>query len=66
MCEYKKPDGRVFEPLMNKFQIAPKELLYIGDENKDFRAALDAAHISSVSQLACHQQKNLVLLAHVS
>ena len=50
MCEHKKPDGRVFAPLLDKFHIAPQELLYVGDENKDFCAAIDAgAHFIGVT-----------------
>ena len=38
-CEFKKPDGRVFNPLLKHFGIAATSLLYVGDEEKDFKAA---------------------------
>ena len=41
-CEFKKPDGRVFNPLLVHFGIAANRLLYIGDEMKDYRAAQEA------------------------
>lgn len=37
-CEYKKPDGRVFGPLLQHFGMNACRLLYIGDEMKDMRA----------------------------
>lgn len=40
--EYKKPDGRVLHPLIKKFGIAACELLYVGDELKDYYTAVDA------------------------
>lgn len=48
-CEYKKPDGRVFDPLLRHFGITASRLLYIGDEAKDYRAAVSAgAHFIGV------------------
>jgi HAD superfamily hydrolase (TIGR01549 family) len=41
-CEYKKPDARVFDPLLKYFGITASNLLYLGDEEKDYRAARDA------------------------
>lgn len=41
-CEHKKPDGRVFNPLLRHFAITADRLLYIGDEMKDMRAVIDA------------------------
>lgn len=41
-CEFKKPDGRVFNPLLTHFGITANRLLYIGDEMKDYRAAKEA------------------------
>jgi phosphoglycolate phosphatase-like HAD superfamily hydrolase len=37
--EFKKPDGRVFAPLLGHFGIVASQLCYIGDEIKDFCAA---------------------------
>lgn len=37
--KYKKPDGRVFRPLIDNYDIHPNELLYVGDEIKDALAA---------------------------
>lgn len=39
---HKKPDPRVFEPVLEQFDAAPHEILYIGDELKDAVAARDA------------------------
>jgi len=36
-CEFKKPDARVFDPLLKHFNIAANQLLYIGDEIKTTR-----------------------------
>lgn len=48
-CEFKKPDSRVFNPLLEHFGIAACNLLYIGDEEKDYRAAVGAgAHFIGV------------------
>lgn len=48
-CEFKKPDPRVFGPVLEHFGIAATSLLYIGDEEKDFRAATAAgAHFIGV------------------
>lgn len=41
-CEHKKPDRRVFNPLLRHFSITANRLLYIGDEMKDMRAITDA------------------------
>ena len=41
-CEYKKPDGRVFNPTLIHFGIAAHKLVYIGDEMKDM-VAIEAA-----------------------
>jgi len=41
-CEHKKPDGRVFDPLLRHFGITASQLLYIGDEMKDYQAAQNA------------------------
>lgn len=41
--DYKKPDSRVFNPLKQYFaKIAAKNILYIGDEMKDYTAAIGA------------------------
>lgn len=40
--KYKKPDPRVFERLFEQFSIAPAQLLYVGDEAKDYAAATSA------------------------
>ena len=37
--KHKKPDGRVFVPLLSHFGIAAHQLLYVGDELKDYQAA---------------------------
>lgn len=48
-CEFKKPDGRVFDRLLRNFGITAQRLLYVGDEEKDFRAATSAgAHFIGV------------------
>ena len=48
-CEFKKPDGRVFDRLLRNFGITAEKLLYIGDEEKDFRATTSAgAHFIGV------------------
>lgn len=39
---YKKPDRRVFEPLLTRLGAMPLRVLYIGDELKDYFAARDA------------------------
>ena len=47
--EFKKPDPRVFCPLLRHFGITAASLLYIGDEEKDFRATAAAgAHFIGV------------------
>jgi HAD superfamily hydrolase (TIGR01549 family) len=40
--EYKKPDGRVFVPLVNAMNVEPGRVVYIGDEMKDGLAARSA------------------------
>ena len=48
-CEFKKPDPRVFGPLLAQFGITANKLLYIGDEEKDLRATVNAgAHFIGV------------------
>lgn len=39
---YKKPDPRVFDPLLQAFDAEPGQVVYIGDEINDLRAARDA------------------------
>ncbi|NCU37554.1 HAD family hydrolase [Candidatus Saccharibacteria bacterium] len=48
-CEFKKPDPRVFDPILEHFGIAANNLLYIGDEEKDYHVAASAgAHFIGV------------------
>lgn len=39
---HKKPDPRVFDKMLEKFQISAENVVYIGDEMKDYEAARDA------------------------
>lgn len=39
MWDFKKPNPRVFEPLLEEMDIHPNQLLYVGDEIKDWLAA---------------------------
>lgn len=41
-CDYKKPDARVFDMLCTYFDIDPSQMLYVGDELKDYHAAQNA------------------------
>lgn len=41
-CDYKKPDARVFDMLLQYFDVQPHQMLYIGDELKDSLAAQNA------------------------
>lgn len=41
-CEFKKPDARVLEPLYNHFGITAQQLMYIGDEMKDYETTVNA------------------------
>lgn len=40
--DYVKPDPRVFEKVLNKFNIKPDEAIYIGDSVSDAKSAKDA------------------------
>lgn len=39
---FKKPDGRVLDPTRKHFGVKASKLLYVGDEMKDYKTALDA------------------------
>lgn len=41
-CEFKKPDKRVLEPLYKHFGITAQQLMYVGDEMKDYETTIDA------------------------
>ena len=41
-CEFKKPDARVLAPLYNHFGIAAQQLIYVGDEMKDYAITVNA------------------------
>lgn len=40
--KYKKPDPRVFEDIIKHFKTEPSEILYVGDQVADFKAASKA------------------------
>ncbi len=41
-CEFKKPDKRVLEPLYKHFGITAQQLMYVGDEIKDYETTVNA------------------------
>ncbi len=65
--ECKKPDGRVFNPTLERFGIAASKLLYIGDELKDYEAAqaADANFIGVCTGMSTASEFNNVGAIHV-
>ncbi len=41
-CEFKKPDKRALEPLYKHFGITAQQLMYVGDEMKDYATTINA------------------------